>query len=337
MHNKKSTKHQKIPFTDEQIRSKAYQISQKYPERSPDENWDAAIKAIKKERFFRPLISIWRWTGIPEKKGWDILQLAVTASIPVLLFFGTQYFSTKNNKQQQKVATDKANQDTLVKYLDEITKLLDHNLLKVNKISDEKFIIAQAKTVIALQSLDKSRQQLVIQFLDAAKLNTLVGGKGILYQARMSKANLNESDLSGANLYHADLSGANLYHADLSVANLSDADLIFANLSGANLSGANLSGANLYHADLSVANLYHADLSVANLYHADLSDADLRLANLNGANLNGANLSRADLTWMTNFSPKQIKSAKNWRTAKYNGKRLDDPEVSKQLGLDAKP
>jgi hypothetical protein len=118
MHNKKSTKPQKLPFTDEQIRPKAYQISQKYPERSPVENWDAAEKSLKKEKLFRPLISIWKWTGIGEKKGWDIFQLAVTASIPLLLFFGTQYFSTKTNEQQKQAATDKAQQETLVKYLE---------------------------------------------------------------------------------------------------------------------------------------------------------------------------------------------------------------------------
>jgi hypothetical protein len=40
---------------------------------------------------------------------------------------------------------------------------------------------------------------------------------------------------------------------------------------------------------------------------------------------------------MRNFSAKQIKAAKNWKSAKYHGKRLDNPEISKQLGLNAKP
>jgi uncharacterized protein YjbI with pentapeptide repeats len=65
----------------------------------------------------------------------------------------------------------------------------------------------------------------------------------------------------------------------------------------------------------------------------NLSSAYLCNADLSGA---GAILSDAILTGMNNFSAKQIKSAKNWRTATFNGKRLDDPKVIKQLGLDTK-
>ncbi|NJK30446.1 MAG: hypothetical protein HC851_19980 [Acaryochloris sp. RU_4_1] len=45
-------------------------------------------------------------------------------------------------------------------------------------------------------------------------------------------------------------------------------------------------------------------------------------------------LSDANLSDAEKFSSKQIKSANNWESATYNDKRLDDPEVSKQLGLD---
>ncbi len=101
-----------------------------------------------------------------------------------------------------------------------------------------------------------------------------------------------------------------------------------ANLSGANLKGANLSGAYLKGANLSGAYLSDANLSGANLSGANLSGAKLKGANLSGAKLKGANLSGA-----TELSPEQIKSAKFWESAKYDGKRLDDPEVSQKLGL----
>jgi Protein of unknown function (DUF2934) len=68
MRPKKPENPKKLSFNDEQIRVKAYQIWQKYPERSPEENWNAATKALKTERLFRPLFIVWRWTGFGEKK-----------------------------------------------------------------------------------------------------------------------------------------------------------------------------------------------------------------------------------------------------------------------------
>jgi hypothetical protein len=92
-------------FTNEQIRAKAYQIWEKNKEQSKEDNWNAAVKGLERERRFRVLIGIWRWTGLGEKKGWDIfIQLLSTVSIPLLLFFGTQYFTNQNNERQQKIA-----------------------------------------------------------------------------------------------------------------------------------------------------------------------------------------------------------------------------------------
>lgn len=378
MHIKKSTKLQKTLFTHEQIALKAYQISQKHPECSPDENWDAAIKSLKKERIFQPLISIWRWTGISEKKGWDILQLLITASIPLLLFFGTQYFSIRNSQQQQEAAIYRAQQETLVKYLDQMSEAIKTDDLLSSNPDPKSLIIAQIRTITALQSLNPDRQRAIIQFLRAANLlnpaasNPMLNpaalyqlrtekkpemdSQGLFYKARMPAINLKSSDLRGADLRGADLSSADLSSADLrgaelieaylSRANLRGAKLIVANFSGANLSetdfsDANLFGVDLSRADLSRANLSETDLisanlSGANLIEANLSGANLRVTDLSGADLSDANIRGADLSGVKNYSAIQIKSAKNWESALYNGKRLDDPEISKQLGLNAK-
>lgn len=183
------------------------------------------------------LSRLWQWTGIAEKKGWDVLQLII---VPVILAGGAYYLqdTAKQREQvqqeaakqrEQAAAVEKANQDTLVKYLEQMAELLQKDLLKT-KTNSETFIIAQAKTVIALQSLDPKRQHLVIQFLDAANLNTLDGEKGILYEARMSKANLNQADLSQAILSHAYLEGAYLSNANFFGANLSETQLFKAKL-----------------------------------------------------------------------------------------------------------
>ena len=100
----KPIKPTKPSFTDEQIRVKAYQLWEKNKEQSSEENWNAAIKALEREKFWRPLLSVWRWTGIGEKKGWDIFT---GLSLPLIVFGGGILFNYLNGQQQQKIAEEK--------------------------------------------------------------------------------------------------------------------------------------------------------------------------------------------------------------------------------------
>jgi Pentapeptide repeats (8 copies) len=79
--------------------------------------------------------------------------------------------------------------------------------------------------------------------LESANLNTLDGGKGLLYKSKFSKAQLQKADLSGANLKEADLTGAKLQDA--------------------NLSGANLRGAQFMGVDFNNVLMLYTDLSEA--------------------------------------------------------------------------
>jgi uncharacterized protein YjbI with pentapeptide repeats len=211
-----------------------------------------------------------------------------------------------------------------------------------------------------------AKNGILIRRSDVADIATFRQGGGEIVHA--SGANLSGADLSDANLSGAQLSGAiltvysdsssntaiqtNLSNAILSKADLSDADLSDADLSGAALINANLSGAkitdgNLSNAILSGANLNGANLSGANLSGANLSDTfferdgslmkDPRIsgADLSGADLSGADLSKANLTNIRSHTSEQIKSARNWQNALYNGKPLSDPENIQQLRLDA--
>jgi uncharacterized protein YjbI with pentapeptide repeats len=333
----KTTKPKKSKFTDEQICPRAYQISQKYPERSPDENWKAAIQELETES--QLLRKFWRWTGFGEKKLWDFLQLLIVPIVLAGTGFALQQFAKQSDQQS---AIDKAQQETLVKYLDEMAELLQKGLLKTKTDSDT-YIFAQSKTVIALQSLDPKRQHIVIQFIDAANLNsfTLDGKKGILYKARMSKANLNNADLSGAHLSSADLSGArlsgaNFSYADLSSASLSDADLSGANLFGTNLESANLGGANLMKANLSLTKLRKAmvgygqlrfDLSGSKSHRYRLSGTQINAANLSGARLFAADLEDASLAG-ANLSGAELTSTR-LHGANLSGANLDGANLNK--------
>ena len=138
---------------------------------------------------------------------------------------------------------------------------------------------------LAADSIDFSRQDLLLVDLSRADLRG----------ADLSGADLRDADLRGAGLSDADLRGADLTGSGLSGADLSGAHLTGAGLSGADLSGTRLNGAGLNGADLSGTRLTGTDLRGADLRGAHLRDADLSDTNLSGADLRDANLSDADL------------------------------------------
>jgi hypothetical protein len=277
MHPEKPVKPTKSSFTDEKIRVKAHQIWENNKEQSPEENWNAAVKVLERERFWRPLISVWRWTGIGEKKGWDIIQLLSTVSIPVLLFFGTQYFTDQNNERQQKIAEEKQKDELLKTYINDMkASLLDKDYpLKDSKKNSESRSIARTITLTTLTQLNSEQDQqkakegkynqrkgLIMQFLFESGLINVdpevlaFGRKGFDPQTA-SIISLNTADFNFANLENANLENANLENA-----NLSRANLIRANLSRAYLGGVNLNSANLNSANLDSANLNSAKLVV---------------------------------------------------------------------------
>ena len=123
---------------------------------------------------------------------------------------------------------------------------------------------------------------------------------------------LNEG-VSGKDLSGKDLSSTNFSSVDLSSVNLSGS-----NLSNADLSNSNLIGADLRNTDLSGVNFGTTNLSGAKLNGSNLTNADFSNANLSGVDFSGANFSGAKLYKSKNITIEQIKSTKNWKTAKYD-------------------
>ena len=165
--------------------------------------------------------------ALVKRRDGTFCQLLVAPLVLAVIGLGLQEYVKQHDQkladdkaqQDKRFADDKAKQDTLVKYFDQMADSLKEGLLQAKPGSD-KFIIAQSRTVIALQSLDKKRQQLIIQFLQAAALNKVgdqtkpdsngntqlkVGDRVLLYQAQMEGANLANNDLSGAVLIGAHL------------------------------------------------------------------------------------------------------------------------------------
>jgi uncharacterized protein YjbI with pentapeptide repeats len=234
-----------------------------------------------------------RWTGFRGMTVRDWLQLLIVPFALVVISF---LFTAQQDARQQQIevqraaaerelAEQRAQDEALQAYLDQMSTLLLEKDLRTSGEDSEVRTLARARTLTALGRLDPSRKNAVVLFLDEAKLIGSVDGTDPI-------VGLSDTDLSDA-----DLSVANLSSADLSDADLSGAYLNGADLSGADLSGAYLSSeATLANADLSGADLTRADLTRAYLIGANLSGADLSGAYLSGAELYGTNLSGADLS-----------------------------------------
>jgi len=246
---------------------------------------------------------------------WDWAKLLI---VPAVIAAGGLWFNAQQREREQQIASDRAQDEALQAYLDQMSDMLipntDQPSLYKARPGDRLSSVARARTLTVLPRLDGYRKARVVQFLHESGL--IAKNRTIL---ALSGANLSRADLSGADLVSANLSRAYLFEADLRGANLagaklSETNLSKANLSKANLGGANLDWANLHRADLSGTNLTGADLTGADLIgailrrvqlsratlsakliEADLSDANLFGANISEASLRGAELSNANL------------------------------------------
>src|SRR5215203_4409827 len=220
--------------------------------------------------------SRWGFRGMTVR---DWLQLLIVPLALVVIGF---LFSVQQDARQQRIenqrakaerelAVERAQDEALQAYLDQMSGLLLERDLRTSEKGSEVRTLARARTLTVLGRLDPSRKTALMQFLVEADLVQRADGRDPIIS------------LSGADLSNVNLNGAELRAADLSFADLGHADLSATDLSGANLDAAFLREAVLKGAVLRNASLYNADLSKADLTVADLSGTDLSRANLNGA------------------------------------------------------
>jgi uncharacterized protein YjbI with pentapeptide repeats len=264
------------------------------------------------------------WTGFRGKTVWDVLQLLI---VPLALAVVGFLFTMQQDIRQQDIEDERARQarniedqraaaerelakqraqdEMLRAYLDQMSHLLLEKDLRGSKEDSVVRTLARAQTATVIQSLDGSRNQNVIRFLDEAHLigkdqpsihllaKSNLQDAGLLY-ADLFEADLFRANLNGANLDGAYLSGADLHWATLREADLQEATLEYADLKGATLTRADLRDADLWSADLSKhASLGNVNLSGAFLDKADLQDAWLNRADLSDASLKDVNLQNA--------------------------------------------
>jgi len=209
-----------------------------------------------------------RW-GFRGKTVWNWMELLM---VPLALAVIGLAFSVQQDARQQRVenqraeaerelAVQRAQDEALQTYLDQMSTLLLEKDLRDSEAGSEVRTLALARTHTVLERLDPSRKSELMQFLLEADLVEGLGGRDPIIE-------LGTADLKGANL--------------------TGAVMPFAYLSGANLRGADLGGI-----ILSDANLSDADLRDINLTRPD-QKAFLRRAHLLGADLSGANLRGAE-------------------------------------------
>ena len=230
---------------------------------------------------------LWAWTGFGEKKLWDWLQLLSALAIPVVLAAAGFWFTAQQEAHQQAIekkraeaerelAQQRAKDEALQAFLDQMGQLLLEKNLRTSKEGSGVRTLAKARTVTALQRLDANHNRIILRFLREAKL--------IRAEPERRHGEHSVVSLTSANLEGADLKGADLNSIDLE-----DADL-----TGADLTGANLRYTYLHITQLERANLQRADLTRAVLNDAE--DTDDPPANLQGADLTGAVLKDAKVT-----------------------------------------
>jgi uncharacterized protein YjbI with pentapeptide repeats len=244
----------------------------------------------------------WTLREFGGKTLWDWLQLLI---VPVVLSLITVVFAwqqdirqdqieKKRAKAERELAKERAQDEALQAYLDQMSNLLLERNLRESAQDSEVRSLARARTLTVLSRLDSARKERLLQFLYEA---------GLLHKEN-PVVDLNGADLSGIDLRENNISGSGAFLTDVSgnqpiggrVESSKAANLSGAILSDANLEGGLLIDTDLSHADLSDAHLSRASLLHTDLYNANLTDADLSNADLSGANLSDADLSNADLS-----------------------------------------
>jgi hypothetical protein len=240
----------------------------------------------------------WEWTGFPQKKLFDWIQILV---IPVAVAVGTFVLNRTAEKRDEaarqaqkerdeaaqkaqkerdeaaqkaqkerdeEISAQRTQDAALQTYLDRMSLMLVERPLLTARPGEPLSVVARALTLTILGRLDGYRKRAVLEFL---------------YEAGLINRDQSVIDL-GDTYPRANRMMATLgLEPGFESAQLQAATLARSHLRAAHLEGANLEGANLQAANLQGADLQGADLRAAHLEGAELLEADLRGADLQGA------------------------------------------------------
>ena|SRR5215211_152154 len=164
---------------------------------------------------------LWARTEVGDKTLWDLLQLLIVPlALAVIGFWFTaqqdarqQQIETQRAEAERELAVQRAQDEALQAYLDQMGSLLLERDLRASEADSEVRSLARARTLTVLSRLDPSRKTALMQFLVEAELVQRVEGREPIISLR-------GADLRNAKLHLAYLVDANLFDAKLSDANL---------------------------------------------------------------------------------------------------------------------
>lgn len=102
------------------------------------------------------------WTGFSGQTLWDWLELLI---VPAILATGGYLFTRTENRNSQKVAEQRSQDEALQWYLDQISQLITDYRLRSSISSDDASASARAVTLTVLDKLDGNRKARVLRFL----------------------------------------------------------------------------------------------------------------------------------------------------------------------------
>jgi uncharacterized protein YjbI with pentapeptide repeats len=205
------------------------------------------VERKKLVRKAAPLSKRWmrwlKWTGFRGMTVRDWLQLLI---VPLALVVVGFLFTAQQDRRQQAIERERAQDLALQGYLDQMSTLVLEDLgnTKVRAVM-------RARTLATLDTLDPSRKPEVVRFL--ARAHLVQGANKGKERIALNDADMHDADLVNVDLTGAKLGEANLHGAELPQSFLADASLVDADLSDTNLRGADLQDADLQDADLSGA------------------------------------------------------------------------------------
>jgi len=160
-----------------------------------------------------------RWTGFRGMTLRSWLELLVVPLALVVIGF---LFSVQQDARQQRIenqraeaerelAEQRAQDEALQAYLDQMSGLLLERDLRASEKGSEVRTLARARTLTVMGRLDPSHKTALMQFLVEADLLRRVEGRDPIISLRdadLREADLSLADLNGANLNEADMRGA---------------------------------------------------------------------------------------------------------------------------------
>jgi hypothetical protein len=121
---------------------------------------------------------LWARTGVGDKTLWDLLQLLIVPLVLASIGFwftaqqdaNQQHIENQRAKAERELAKERAQDEALQAYLDQMSNLLLERNLRESAKDSEVRSLARARTLTVLSRLDSARKERLLQFLYEAGL-----------------------------------------------------------------------------------------------------------------------------------------------------------------------